>query len=154
MSSFPYLHCLSTLVQVINDPMTGRSKGFGFVRFGLEAERDRSLNEMNGVFVGSRAIRVSLATARRPGGPPGGGGGGGGYPQAGGGAYGGGGGGGSFSGPATSMNPDDPSNTTLFVGGISPMVGGWVGGWLCEGRMEALQGDREAVQGCEASYRQ
>ena len=110
--------------------MTGRSKGFGFVRFGLEAERDRSLNEMNGVFVGSRAIRVSLATARRPGGPPGGGGGGG-YPQGGGGAYGGGGGGGggggSYSGPATSMNPDDPSNTTLFVGGISPMVGALCG---------------------------
>ncbi len=30
-------------------------------------ERDRALNEMNGVFVGSRAIRVSLATAKKPG---------------------------------------------------------------------------------------
>ena len=73
------------------------------------------MNEMNGVFLGTRAIRVSLATAKQPRGPMGAGGmgGGGGYPPA------AGGGGGSFSGG----NPDDPNNTTLFVGGLSPMVG-------------------------------
>ncbi len=38
------------------DPATGRSKGYGFVRFMSEQERDRALNEMNGVFVGSRWI--------------------------------------------------------------------------------------------------
>ena len=34
------------LVQVITDPMTGRSKGYGFVRLGSEQERDRALTEM------------------------------------------------------------------------------------------------------------
>ena len=84
------------------------------MRFTLEAERDRALTETNGVILGTRAIRVSLATAKqpRPGGPMGGG-----YPPPpGGGSFGGGGGG--FGGG----NPDDPNNTTLFVGGISPMV--------------------------------
>ena len=64
---------------------------------------------------GTRAIRVSLATAKRPGGPMGAGGG---YPPAP-----GGGGGGSFSGGG---NMDDPNNTTLFVGGIGPMVRTWI----------------------------
>ena len=35
--------------RVVTDPNTGRSKGFGFVRFGDEGERDRALVEMNGV---------------------------------------------------------------------------------------------------------
>lgn len=56
-------------VQVITDPVTGRSKGYGFVRFGNEAERDRALSDMMGHFIASRPIRVSLATAKKnPGG--------------------------------------------------------------------------------------
>lgn len=56
-------------LQVITDPITGRSKGYGFVRFGNEGERDRSLNEMMGHYIASRPIRVSLATAKKnPGG--------------------------------------------------------------------------------------
>lgn len=55
--------------QVITDPVTGRSKGYGFVRFGNEAERDRALSDMMGHFIASRPIRVSLATAKKnPGG--------------------------------------------------------------------------------------
>lgn len=34
--------------KVVTDPSTGRTKGFGFVRFGSEGERDRALTEMNG----------------------------------------------------------------------------------------------------------
>lgn len=51
--------------QVITDPLTGRSKGYGFVRFGNEAERDRSLTEMSGHIINSRPIRVSIATAKK-----------------------------------------------------------------------------------------
>ena len=53
------------LLQVITDPLTGRSKGYGFVRFGNEAERDRSLTEMSGHIINSRPIRVSVATAKK-----------------------------------------------------------------------------------------
>lgn len=52
-------------MQVITDPMTGRSKGFGFCRFGDEAERDRAIVEMAGHFINNRPIRVSTATARK-----------------------------------------------------------------------------------------
>ena len=45
--------------------MTGRSKGFGFCRFGDEAERDRAIIEMAGHFINNRPIRVSTATAKK-----------------------------------------------------------------------------------------
>ena len=45
--------------------MTGRSKGYGFVRFGNEQERDRALGEMMGHFISNRPIRVSIATAKK-----------------------------------------------------------------------------------------
>ncbi len=48
------------------DAATGRSRGFGFVRFTSEEERNRAITEMNGVFVGSKPIRVSLATRKPP----------------------------------------------------------------------------------------
>lgn len=86
--------------KVITDPVTLRSKGYGFVRFGSEQERDRALGEMNGVYISSRPIRVSLATAKK-----------------------------TTTGvvapaPATPVHPSDydPSNTTLFIGGLSASV--------------------------------
>ena len=57
--------------QVMLDPLTQRSRGYGFVRFGSEAERDRAIAEMNGVYVSTRQVRVSLATAKRAGAPGG-----------------------------------------------------------------------------------
>ena len=45
--------------------MTGRSKGYGFVRFGNEQERDRALGDMMGHFISNRPIRVSIATAKK-----------------------------------------------------------------------------------------
>ena len=66
----PVVHALISYIdavylQVITDPLTGRSKGYGFVRFGNEAERDRSLTEMSGHVINSRPIRVSIATAKK-----------------------------------------------------------------------------------------
>lgn len=51
--------------KVITDATTGRSKGYGFVRFSSESERNAALTEMNGHFLSNRPIRVSLATAKK-----------------------------------------------------------------------------------------
>ena len=51
--------------RVVTDPRTGRSKGFGFVRFADERERDAALVEMHGTPCGSRAMRLSLALPRK-----------------------------------------------------------------------------------------
>jgi hypothetical protein len=87
--------------KVMMDRETGRSKGFGFVEMGSDAEAQAAINGMNGQALDGRAIVVNEARPReeRPGGFGGGGrsGGGGGYgggrSGGGGGGYGGGGGG-------------------------------------------------------------
>jgi RNA recognition motif-containing protein len=86
-----------TSAKVMMDRETGRSKGFGFVEMGTDAEAQAAINGMNGQPVDGRAVVVNEARPReeRPGGFGGGGGrsgGGGGY-GGGGGGYGGGGGG-------------------------------------------------------------
>jgi RNA recognition motif-containing protein len=87
-----------TSAKVMMDRDTGRSKGFGFVEMGNDAEAQQAINGMNGQALEGRAVVVNEARPRedRPGGYGGGGGGrsgGGGY-GGGGGGYGGGGGGG------------------------------------------------------------
>jgi len=52
-------------VRIVMDPTTGVSKGYGFVRFGNEDEGREALISMQGVFVGSRPIRVSTATPKK-----------------------------------------------------------------------------------------
>ena len=97
--------------KVMMDRDTGRSKGFGFVEMGSDAEAQAAINGMNGQALDGRALVVNEARPReeRPGGfggggggrPSGGGGfggGGGGRSGGGGGGYGGGGGGGGRSG--------------------------------------------------------
>jgi hypothetical protein len=87
-----------TSAKVMMDRETGRSKGFGFVEMGSDAEAQAAINGMNGQALDGRALVVNEARPReeRPGGFGGGGGGrsggGGGY-GGGGGGYGGGGGG-------------------------------------------------------------
>ncbi|MDP1647197.1 MAG: RNA-binding protein [Rubrivivax sp.] len=87
-----------TSAKVMMDRETGRSKGFGFVEMGSDAEAQAAVNGMNGQALEGRAIVVNEARPReeRPGGFGGGGGGrsggGGGYGGGGGGGYGGGGG--------------------------------------------------------------
>lgn len=85
--------------KVMMDRETGRSKGFGFVEMGSDAEAQAAINGMNGQALEGRPLVVNEARPRedRPGGFGGGGGsrgGGGGYGGGGGGGYGGGGGGG------------------------------------------------------------
>jgi RNA recognition motif-containing protein len=92
-----------TSAKVMMDRDTGRSKGFGFVEMGSDAEAQSAINGMNGQALQGRALVVNEARPReeRPGGFGGGGGGsrggfgggGGGYGGGGGGGYGGGGGG-------------------------------------------------------------
>src|SRR5438309_7917751 len=78
--------------QVIMDRDTGRSKGFGFVEMGSDAEAQAAITALNGKEVEGRALTVNEARPKTEGGGGrGGGGGGGGY---GGGRGGGGGGGG------------------------------------------------------------
>ncbi|EKD19281.1 glycine-rich RNA-binding protein [Drepanopeziza brunnea f. sp. 'multigermtubi' MB_m1] len=83
---------------VVKDRDTGRSRGFGFVRYGSEADAEAAITAMNNIEFDGRTIRVDKASERGSGGGGGGGGfgggrgGGGGYGR-GGGGYGGGGGG-------------------------------------------------------------
>ncbi|XP_021896693.1 polyadenylate-binding protein RBP47B [Carica papaya] len=51
--------------KVVFDSNTGRSKGYGFVRFADENERSRSITEMNGVYCSSRAMRIGVATPKK-----------------------------------------------------------------------------------------
>lgn len=75
--------------RVVIDRETGRSRGFGFVEFELEAEAANALSQMNGQDLDGRSLRVNEAEERRPSG-------GGGYrprndaPSGGGGGYSGG----------------------------------------------------------------
>jgi cold-inducible RNA-binding protein len=91
--------------KVMMERDTGRSKGFGFVEMGSEAEAQAAISAMNGQQYGGRGLVVNEARPMEPrpprsGGGFGGGGGGGGYGgggggrSGGGGGYGGGGGGG------------------------------------------------------------
>ncbi|KAH1130398.1 hypothetical protein J1N35_001776 [Gossypium stocksii] len=51
--------------KVVTEPNTGRSKGYGFVKFADEMERNRAMNEMNGVYCSTRAMRISAATPKK-----------------------------------------------------------------------------------------
>ena len=76
-----------TSAKVMMDRDTGRSKGFGFVEMGSDAEAQAAIRGMNGKSVDGRALVVNEARPRedRSGGGFGGGGG-----RRGGGGYGGG----------------------------------------------------------------
>ena len=87
--------------KVMMERDTGRSKGFGFVEMGSDAEAQAAIQAMNGQQVGGRGIVVNEARPMEPRPPRSGGyggGGGGGYGGGGGGGYGGGGGGGGYGG--------------------------------------------------------
>jgi hypothetical protein len=116
----------------MTDPISGMSRGYGFVRFADEGDQQRALTEMQGVYCGNRPMRISTATPKNK---SGGGGPAGmpmqpGMPQQGGpgmaapGMY-------SMGAPPPlgyygapqPMNQfTDPNNTTVFVGGLSGYV--------------------------------
>ena len=95
-----------TSAKVMMERETGRSKGFGFVEMGTDAEALAAIEGLNGHSLDGRALTVNEARPMEPrpagggcgggrsGGGYGGGGGGGGYGGGGGGRSGGGGGGG------------------------------------------------------------
>ncbi len=89
-----------TSAKVMMERDTGRSKGFGFVEMGSDAEALAAIEGMNGAPLGGRSLVVNEARPMEPrpprtggGGGYGGGGGGGGYGGGGGGGREGGGGG-------------------------------------------------------------
>ncbi|CAK9195246.1 unnamed protein product [Sphagnum troendelagicum] len=88
--------------KVVTDAITGRSKGYGFVRFGDEAERNRAMTEMNGVYCSSRPMRISAATPKKALGPTQQS-----IPSA---------------PPQSFVSDSNPNNTTIFVGGLDPSV--------------------------------
>jgi len=108
-------HGSVTSAKVMMERDTGRSKGFGFVEMGSDAEAQTAINAMNGQQFGGRGLVVNEARPMEPrpprsgGGGFGGGSGGGGYGGGGsrsggggGGGYGGGGGGGGYGGGRSS----------------------------------------------------
>ena len=115
--------------KIMTDPISGMSRGYGFVRFSDEGDQQRALSEMQGVYCGNRPMRISTATPKNKpgggamGGMPGGGGGGpqmgggmGGYPQMGQPQM------GFYNQPQPMNQFTDPNNTTVFVGGLSGYV--------------------------------
>ncbi|KAF8395860.1 hypothetical protein HHK36_019814 [Tetracentron sinense] len=99
--------------KVVTDPNTGRSKGYGFVKFSDEMERNRAMTEMNGVYCSTRPMRISAATPKKTTGfqqqytatkgifpAP------------------------AYTTPAVQAFPvdNDINNTTIFIGGLDPNV--------------------------------
>ncbi len=109
-----------TSAKVMMERDTGRSKGFGFVEMGSDAEAQAAINGMNGQPLGGRSVVVNEARPMEARPPRTGGFGGGG----GGGGYGGGGGGGGYGGGAGGGRSGGGSE-----GGFrSPYGGGGAGG--------------------------
>lgn len=94
--------------KVVIDANTGRSKGYGFVRFGDESERSQAMSEMNGVYCSSRAMRIGAAAPRKSSG----------YQQ----QYSSQGGYSNGASVQGSQSDGDSVNTTIFVGGLDPSV--------------------------------
>ena len=76
-------------VNIMQDRVTGRSRGFAFVEMGSKEDADKAIQMFNSKDFQGRALTVNEARPREER-PPGGGGGGGGYRGGGGGGGGGG----------------------------------------------------------------
>ena len=53
-----------TDARVMMDTITGRSRGFGFVSYRTRAEAEQAMGQMNGEWLGSRAIRTNWANQK------------------------------------------------------------------------------------------
>ncbi|KAG1272982.1 hypothetical protein G6F64_015436 [Rhizopus arrhizus] len=49
---------------VMWDPMSGKSRGFGFVAFRDKADAEKAIATMNGEWLGSRPVRCNWATQK------------------------------------------------------------------------------------------
>src|SRR3954447_6638646 len=111
--------------KIMTDPISGMSRGYGFVRFADEGDQQRALTEMQGVYCGNRPMRISTATPKNKSGGVHGGMGGGAIPGGPIGMYGMGAppmGLGYYGAPQPMNQFTDPNNTTVFVGGLSGYV--------------------------------
>nr|AGV54456.1 RNA-binding post-transcriptional regulator csx1-like protein [Phaseolus vulgaris] len=88
--------------KVVIDRLTGRTKGYGFVRFADESEQVRAMTEMQGVFCSTRPLRIGPASNKTPATQP----------KA---TY------QNFQAQGT-QNENDPNNTTIFVGNLDANV--------------------------------
>jgi len=114
-----------TSAKVMMERDTGRSKGFGFVEMGSDAEAQAAITGMNGQPLGGRSVVVNEARPMEARPPRSGGFGGGG----GGGGFGGGGGGGGYGGGAGGGGGGGRSGGGGSDGGFrSPYGGGGAGG--------------------------
>ena len=111
-----------TSAKVMMERDTGRSKGFGFVEMGSDAEAQAAINGMNGQPLGGRSVVVNEARPMEARPPRSGGGGYGG----GGGGYGGGGGGGGYGGRGGGGGGGDGGFRSPY--GSGPRGGGGGGG--------------------------
>ncbi|KAK8971250.1 Polyadenylate-binding protein RBP47 [Platanthera guangdongensis] len=84
--------------KVVIDASTGRSKGYGFVRFGDDNEKTLAMTEMNGAYCSNRPMRIGAATPRKSS------------------AF------GSNGSSGQGFQSDGESNTTVFVGGLDSTV--------------------------------
>ncbi|KAL8140342.1 hypothetical protein V2J09_006363 [Rumex salicifolius] len=87
--------------KVVIDRLTGRTKGYGFVRFGDESEQLRAMQEMNGVPCSTRPMRIGPAANRKTGN---------------------GSGSASYQSNQVTQGDSDPNNTTVFVGNLDTTV--------------------------------
>jgi RNA recognition motif-containing protein len=65
-----------TSVHIITDPVSGKSKGCGYVRMATTEEAAEAIESLDGALIGERIITVSMARpqkqqGRQPGGGPG-----------------------------------------------------------------------------------
>uniref|UniRef100_A0A0D3FKJ2 RRM domain-containing protein n=1 Tax=Oryza barthii TaxID=65489 RepID=A0A0D3FKJ2_9ORYZ len=89
--------------KVVFDRSTGRSKGYGFVKFGDLDEQTRAMTEMNGQYCSSRPMRIGPASNKKNiGGQQ--------QPSA------------TYQNTQGTDSDSDPNNTTVFVGGLDPSV--------------------------------
>ncbi|KAI6690549.1 hypothetical protein NL676_027377 [Syzygium grande] len=89
--------------KIVIDRTTGRSKGYGFVRFADETEQSRAMTEMNGMYCSSRPMRIGPAANKKPVATQQ-------YQSA------------SYQNSQGNQGENDPNNTTIFVGGLDPSV--------------------------------
>jgi RNA recognition motif-containing protein len=130
-----------TSAKVMMDRETGRSKGFGFVEMGSDAEAQSAINGMNGQSLEGRPLVVNEARPREE--RPGGWGGGGGGNRSGGGGYGGGGGGyGGGGGGGGGRSPYGTGGRGGGGGGYGGGGGGRSGGGGYGGRGGGYEGGR------------
>ena len=87
--------------KVVIDRLTGRTKGYGFVRFADESEQVRAMTAMQGVLCSTRPMRIGPASNKNP------------TTQS---------NKASYQNPQGAQNENDPNNTTIFVGNLDANV--------------------------------